>query len=91
MSEILPVYNDCLTVDHKSLTDWLTLDGYEEQTFVADIADGTKRLWQACKTVYREIDSQKSVFDFELSRERELALKNGDIWCLLVTRKIFTG
>ena len=67
MSEILPVYNDCLTVYHKSLTDWLTLDGYEEHAFIADIADGTKRLWQACKTVYREIDFQKSVSDFELS------------------------
>ena len=84
MSEILPVYNDCLTVYHKSLTDWLTLAGYEEHAFVADIVDGTKRLWQACKRVYREIDFQKSVSDFELSSERKYALKNGGEYFVFV-------
>ncbi|CAB4014427.1 E3 ubiquitin- ligase DZIP3, partial [Paramuricea clavata] len=84
ISEILPVYNDCLTVYHKSLTDWLTLDGYEEHAFAADIAEGTKCLWQACKRIYREIDFQKTVSDFELTREREYALENGGEYLVFV-------
>ena len=66
MSEILSVHDNCLTVYHKSLTDWLTLEGYEEHEFVADVDDGTKRLWEVCEGVYRDIDSVKSVSDFEL-------------------------
>ena len=40
MSEILPVYNDCLTVFHKSLQDWLNLHGYEVHAYTANAADG---------------------------------------------------
>ena len=76
-SEILPVHDNCLTVYHKSLIDWLTLDGYEEHAFVADVDDGTKRLWEVCKSIYRVIGSMKSVSDFELSLERKFALENG--------------
>ena len=42
VSEILPVYNNCITVYHKSLMDWLTLEGYEEHAFVADVDDETR-------------------------------------------------
>ena len=77
MSEILPVHDNCLTVYHKSLTDWFTLVGFEEHEFVADVNDGTKRLWEVCKGIYRDIDSTKSVSNFELSRERKFALENG--------------
>ena len=77
MSEILPVHGNCLTVYHKSLTDWFTLVGFEEHEFVADVNDGTKRLWEVCKGIYRDIDSTKSVSNFELSRERQFALENG--------------
>ena len=77
MSEILPVHDNCLTVYHKSLTDWLTLEGYEEHAFVADVNDGTKRLWEVCKGICRDIDSMKPVSDFELSPERKFALENG--------------
>ena len=77
MSEILPVYDNCLTVYHKSLMDWLTLEGYEEHEFAADVADRTKRLWEVCEGVYRDIVSVKSVLDFKLSLERKFALENG--------------
>ena len=77
MSEILPVHDNCLTVYHKSLTDWFTLVGFEEHEFVADVDDGAKRLWEVCKGIYRDIDSTKSVSNFELSRERKFALENG--------------
>ena len=77
MSEILPVHDNCLTVYHKSLTDWLILDGYEEHAFVANVDGGTKRLWQVCECIYKDIVSVKSVSDFELSPERRFALENG--------------
>ena len=77
MSEILPVYDNCLTVYHKSLTDWLTLKGYEEHEFAADVAVGTTRLWEVCEGVYRDIVSVKSVSGLELSPERKFALENG--------------
>ena len=77
MSEILPVYDDCLTVFHKSLRDWLTLNGHKEHVFAADVADGKKRLWRACKKVYADIYSLSSVSNFQISAERRYALENG--------------
>ena len=77
MSEILPVYNNCLTVYHKSLTDWLTLEGYEVHEFAADVKDGTARLLKVIEGIYRVIDSTESVSNFELSLERKFALDNG--------------
>ena len=77
MSEILPVHDNCLTIYHKSLIDWLTLEGYEEHGFVADVDDGNKRLWEVCEGIYRDIVSVKSVSDFKLSPERKFALENG--------------
>ena len=78
MSEILPIYDNCLTVYHKSLWDWLTLSGYEEHAFVADIADGKCRLWQACQNVYHDILSLRSISDFQISPETSYALKSGE-------------
>ena len=77
LSEILPVYDDSLTAYHKSLTDWLILDGYEEHAFVADVADGRKRLWNACEIIYKGMDSLKSISNFEISLEKMFALENG--------------
>ena len=83
MSEILPVYEDCLTVFHKSLCDWLKLDGYEEHAYAADVADGEKHLWRACKKVYMDIASLSSVVKFQISLEKRYALENG--WKYLVS------
>ena len=77
MSEILPVYEDCLTIYHKSLRDWLTLDGYEEHAFVANVANGIECLWRACKSIYNDINSLESVLDFQISSEKKYALRNG--------------
>ena len=82
MSEILPLYEDCLTVYHKSLWDWLTLDGYDEHAFYANVADGIERLWQACKGIYSDIASLRSVSDFQISHQIRYALKNGGKYLL---------
>jgi hypothetical protein len=77
MSEILPIYEGCLTVYHKSLSDWLILDGYEEHAFKADVVDGNGRLWRACKSIYSDINYLRSLSDFQISPEKRYALKNG--------------
>ncbi len=82
MSEILPLYEDCLTVYHKSLWDWLTLDGYDEHAFYANVADGIERLWQACKGIYSDIASLRSVSDFQISSQIRYALENGGKYLL---------
>ena len=82
MSEILPLYDDCLTVYHKSLWDWLTLNGYEEHAFVANVQDGVEHLWRACKRVYIDIDSLRSVSSFQMTPEKMFALQNGGQYLL---------
>ena len=84
MSEILPFYDDCLSVYHKSLWDWFTLNGYEEHAFVADVQDGVKRLWLACKSVYRDIDSLESISRFQMTADKSFALQNGGQYLLNV-------
>ena len=82
ISEILPIYDNCLTVYHKSLWDWLTLNGYEEHAFVADIDDGKYRIWRACENVYRDIISLRCISDFQISPETSYALRIGEEFLL---------
>ena len=55
ISSILPVYDDCLTVYHKSLRDWLTSDGYKKHAFTVDCQSGNEYLWRACEQVFNQI------------------------------------
>ncbi|XP_046857924.1 uncharacterized protein LOC124451358 [Xenia sp. Carnegie-2017] len=57
LSQILPVYDDCLTVYHKSLIDWLKSDGYEQHEFTVNPKNGHKFLWHACEKVFEQIKS----------------------------------
>ena len=82
MSEILPWYDDCLHVYHKSLWDWLRLNGYEEHRFVADVQDGVRRLWLACKGIYQDIDSLESISHFQMTTEKMFALGTGGQYLL---------
>ena len=86
MSEILPIYDNCLTVYHKSLWDWLTSNGYEEHAFKAKIEDGKYRLWRVCENVYYDILSFRSISDFLISPETSYALKSGEKFLLDVGR-----
>ena len=60
MSSILPVYDDCLTVYHKSLRDWLMSDGYKEHAFTVDSQPGHEYLWRVCKKVFDKIISSST-------------------------------
>ncbi|XP_046857763.1 uncharacterized protein LOC124451181 [Xenia sp. Carnegie-2017] len=77
LSQILPVYNDCLTVYHKSLIDWLKSDGYEEHEFTVDPKNGHKFLWHACEEVFEHIKSM-NIFEDQMNTTMiEYALENG--------------
>ena len=66
ISSILPVYDDCLTVYHKSLRDWLISDSYKKHDFTVDSHTGHEYLWRVCK---KEFDQIISLSTFSSSKE----------------------
>ncbi|XP_046858221.1 uncharacterized protein LOC124451658 [Xenia sp. Carnegie-2017] len=80
LSQILPVYDDCLTVYHKSLIDWLKSDGYKQHEFTVNPKNGHKFLWHACEKLFKQI-TFKSLNIFEDHQMNtpmiQYALKNG--------------
>ncbi|XP_046857726.1 uncharacterized protein LOC124451141 [Xenia sp. Carnegie-2017] len=77
LSQILPVYDDCLTVYHKSLIDWLKSDGYEQHEFTVNPKNGHKFLWHACEKVFKQIKSM-NIFEDQMNTAMiKYALKNG--------------
>ncbi|XP_046862672.1 uncharacterized protein LOC124456232 [Xenia sp. Carnegie-2017] len=77
LSQILPVYDDCLTVYHKSLIDWLKSDGYEQHEFTVNSKNGHKFLWHACEKVFEHIKSM-NIFEDQMNTAMiKYALKNG--------------
>ncbi|XP_046858222.1 uncharacterized protein LOC124451659 [Xenia sp. Carnegie-2017] len=77
LSQILPVYDDFLTVYHKSLIDWLKSDGYEQHEFTVDPKNGHKFLWHACEKVFKHIKSMNIFEDPMNTVMIKYALKNG--------------
>ncbi|XP_046858463.1 uncharacterized protein LOC124451912 [Xenia sp. Carnegie-2017] len=77
LSQILPVYNDCLTVYHKSLIDWLKSDGYEQHDFTVDPKNVHKFLWCACEKVFEQIKWMNIFKDQMNTAMIKYALKNG--------------
>ncbi|XP_046857550.1 uncharacterized protein LOC124450947 [Xenia sp. Carnegie-2017] len=77
LSQILPVYDNCLTVYHKSLIDWLKSDGYEEHEFTVNPVNGHMLLWHACEKVFEQILSM-NIFEDQMNTAMiNYALKNG--------------
>ncbi|CAB4015087.1 E3 ubiquitin- ligase DZIP3 [Paramuricea clavata] len=77
MSSILPVYDNCLTVYHKSLRDWLMSDGYEEHAFTVDSHSGHEYLWRVCKKEFDQIISLSTFSSFKPSPMTKYALAHG--------------
>ncbi|XP_046858129.1 protein TANC2-like [Xenia sp. Carnegie-2017] len=77
LSQILPVYDDYLTVYHKSLFDWLKSDGYEQHEFTVNPKNGHKLLWHACEKVFKHIKSINIFKDQMNTAIIKYALKNG--------------
>ncbi|XP_046858139.1 uncharacterized protein LOC124451526 [Xenia sp. Carnegie-2017] len=76
-SQILPVYDDCLTVYHKSLSDWLKSDGYEQHEFTVNPKNGHKFLWHACVKVFEQMKCMNISEDQMNTAMIKYALKNG--------------
>ena len=77
MSSILPVYDDCLTVYHKSLRDWLISDGYKKHVFTVDSYTGHDYLWRVCKKEFNQIISLSTFSSFKQSPITRYALTHG--------------
>jgi WD40 repeat protein len=77
MSSILPVYDNCLTVYHKSLRDWLISDGYKEHAFTVDSHTGHEYLWTVCKKEFDQIISSSTFSSFKQSAITRYALTHG--------------
>ena len=77
MSSILPVYEDCMVVYHKSFVDWLTSHGYKEHAFTVDSQSGHQPLWIACEKEFNRINSLNKFFNFKPSPMTKYALRNG--------------
>ncbi|XP_046858125.1 uncharacterized protein LOC124451511 [Xenia sp. Carnegie-2017] len=77
LSQIFPVYDDCLTVYHKSLIDWLKSDGYEQHEFTVSPKNGHKFLWHACEKVFEQIKCMNISEDQMNTATIKYALKNG--------------
>ena len=61
ISQILPVYDDCLTVYHKSHIDWLKSAGYERHEFTVNsqsILNGHQLLGRACEKEFHRYKSK---------------------------------
>ena len=77
MSSILPVYDDCLTVYHKSLRDWLISDGYKEHAFTVDSQTGHEYLWRICKKMFDQVISLSTFSSFKQCPMTRYALIHG--------------
>ena len=77
MSSILPVYEDCMVVYHKSFIDWLISDGYKEHAFTVDSQSGHQPLWKACEKEFNRINSLNKFFNFKPSPMTKYALRSG--------------
>ncbi|XP_046850513.1 uncharacterized protein LOC124443992 [Xenia sp. Carnegie-2017] len=78
MSQVLPFYDGCLTVYHKSLIDWLKSDGYGKHPFTVErIVNGHKLLRNACEEEFRYIKSLTRFQDLKITAMCTYALQNG--------------
>ena len=77
MSSILPVYEDCMVVYHKSFVDWLISDGYKEHAFTVNSQSGHQLLWTACEEEFNQINSLNKFSNFKPSPMTKYALRNG--------------
>lgn len=55
LSALLLAYDDCLTVFHKTVVDWLLSRGYDEHSYTVDSVPGHKLLWLACRKEYEKL------------------------------------
>jgi hypothetical protein len=77
LSALLPVYEDHLTVFHKTVVDWLiNLNGkYGKHSFLVSWRDANKTVWQACRQMFQLMNENGRRKEEEPAEE--YALKHG--------------
>lgn len=60
ISALLLVFDNFLTVFHKTVVDWLKSDGFSEHSYTVDAKLGDEHLWRVCRN---EIENSFSGFD----------------------------
>ncbi len=76
ISALLPVYEDRLTVFHKTVLDWLDAVGkYGKHSFSVSKLDAKKTLWKACRQMFEQMirNGRKK----EEEQAEEYALRHG--------------
>ena len=78
VSCLLYVFDDLVTVFHKSVVDWLFAKGYKDHEFAVKISDGDKSLWQIYEKVFEKIkEIVCSGQDLDISNDVQYALYYG--------------
>ncbi|CAB4003796.1 Hypothetical predicted protein [Paramuricea clavata] len=74
LSALLPVYDDCVTVFHKTVVDWLRADGkYGNHSFSVSLRGAHKTLWQTCRQIFEQLKGAEEVE----KQAKKYALENG--------------
>jgi hypothetical protein len=74
LSALLPVYDNCVTVFHKTVVDWLEADGkYGKHSFSVSSQGAHKTLWQACRQIFEQLNGSEEVE----KQAKKYALENG--------------
>ncbi len=83
VSCLLYVFDDMITVFHKSVYDWLLANGYDDHEYTVKVSDGKKRLWLLCEQVFKEIKRNVcSGQDLKLTNDVKHALEYGHQYLL---------
>ncbi len=84
ISALLPVYEDRLTVFHKTVLDWLDAVGkYGKHSFSVSKLDAKKTLWKACRQMFEQMirNGRKK----EEEQAEEYALRHGVRYLVEIT------
>ena len=88
VSCLLYVFDDAITVFHKSAYDWLLANGYDDHKYTVKVGDGKERLWLLCEQVFKEIKTTVcSGKDPKLTNDVKHALEYGHEYLLACNMK----
>jgi hypothetical protein len=81
LSALLPVYEDRVSVFHKTVLDWLNLDGkYGKHSFSVSELDANKTLWKACRLMFEQMNENGRRKEEEPAEEYALKQGLGHLW-----------
>ncbi len=83
VSCLLYVFDDWITVFHKSVYDWLLANGYDDHEYTVKESDGETRLWLVCEQVFKEVKTNICLGqDLKLTNDVKHALEYGHQYLL---------